>query len=129
MPLGLAVVTGEPARAQFMTLVGAGTIALKSNETLDLGEVYFVSNCRSLLTATPTVEVLDGPADVAVAIREESILPRRQNCAKKVKGGVLTVSAKEIDDPSYTRLTVRILYKTKNGDRKFGHVFNLQLLP
>jgi hypothetical protein len=42
---------------------------------------------------------------------------------------MLTVTAKDIEDQSYTTLTVRITYKTRDGDRKFSHVFNLSLIP
>jgi len=39
------------------------------------------------------------------------------------------ITAKEIEDPSYTNLTVRITYKTKDGDRQTGHVYNVSLFP
>jgi hypothetical protein len=39
------------------------------------------------------------------------------------------ITAKEIEDPSYTSLTVRITFKTKDGERKYSQVYNLQLLP
>jgi hypothetical protein len=120
---------GGAAQAQYMKLSNAGTIALKSGETLDLGEVYWVVNCRSMLKETPQVEILDGPPQVSVNIKEKMILPRRQGCAKKVSGGMLTITAKEIDDPSFTHLTLRFSYKSKDGERKSGHVVNLQLLP
>ena len=117
------------AQAQYMKLVGAATVAIKSGETLDLGEIYWVLNCRSLLKATPEVEVLDGPPQVSVNIREAMVLPRFQNCPNKVAGGMLSITAKEIDDPSFTRLTLRVLYRTKDGDRKYSRVVNLQLVP
>lgn len=120
---------GGAAQAQYMKLAGAGTVALKSGETLDLGQLYWVTNCRSMLTATPQVEILEGPPQVSVAVKEEMILPRRQGCAKKVSGGMLSITAKEIDDPSFTHLTLRVLYKTKDGQRKWSHVVNLQLIP
>jgi hypothetical protein len=82
-----------------------------------------------LLKSTPEVEVLDGPPQVSATIREAMVLPRRQGCARKVSGGMLSITAKEIDDPSFTHLTLRVSYKTKDGDRKFSHVLNLQLIP
>ena len=127
---GLAVcLAGPAAQAQTMTLVGSTSLALKSNESTEVGEVYFVSNCRSLLKGTPEVEILDGPPGVSASIKDAMVLPRRQSCASKVPGGMLVVSAKDIEDPSYTRFTIRILYKTKDGDRKFSHTFNLSLIP
>jgi hypothetical protein len=117
------------AHAQFIKLVGAGTIAIKSGETLELGEVGWVANCRSILKETPTVEVLEGPPQLSATIKEAMVLPRHQGCAKKVSGGMLIVSAKDIEDPSFTRLVLRIRYDTRDGVRKFSRVFNLQMLP
>jgi hypothetical protein len=127
--MGILACDNGPASAQYRHLVNAGTIALKSGESIELGNVYWVSHCRSLLKSLPEVEVLEGPPQVTVAVKEAMVLPRAQSCAKKVPGGILVITAKEIDDPSYTHLSVRINYKTKDGDRKYGHVFNLQLVP
>jgi hypothetical protein len=121
--------TAGSAHAQFRKLIGASTVAIKSGETLDLGEIYWVSHCRSLLKEIPTVEILEGPPQVSATIKEAMVLPRSQGCAKKVSGGMLTLSAKDVDDPSFTRLTLRILYKTRDGDRKFSQIVNLQLVP
>ena len=52
-----------------------------------------------------------------------------QQCASRVPGGKLMITAREIEDPSYTNLTVRITFKTKDGERKYSHVYNLHLLP
>jgi hypothetical protein len=122
-----AIVAGTQAQAQ--TILGAQTLALKSGETIELGVLYWAVNCRSLLTSTPEAEVLEGPSQVAVSVKQEMVLPRYQQCASRVPGGKLMITAKEIEDPSYTNLTVRIIYKTKDGERKLSHVFNLHLLP
>lgn len=118
---GMATGVGDSA--------GAGTIALKSGEALELGNVYYVINCKSQLKATPEAEMIEGPPQVSVAIKEGMVLPRWQRCAKKVPGGTIVITAKEIEDPSLTSITVRVIYKTKDGERKSSHVYNLQLLP
>jgi hypothetical protein len=117
-----AAVAGFGADAQ-------AQIALKSGESVDLGPLYYVYNCKSVLKATPDAEIIDGPPGVTVSVREEMVLPRFQNCAKKVQGGVLTISAKDIDDQSYTNMTVRITYKTKDGVRKRSQVYAIALFP
>jgi hypothetical protein len=122
-----AVVAGTEAHAQ--TIVGSPTLALKGGETLELGLLYWVSRCRSILTSTPEAEVLEGPSQVAVSVKQEMVLPRAQQCASRVPGGRLMITAKEIEDPSYTSLTVRITFKTKDGERKYSQVYNLHLLP
>jgi hypothetical protein len=120
---------GTGAQAQFARLHGAGTIALKSGETIELGQAYWVVNCRTYLNAPPDVEVLDGPPEISVSVKETMVLPRREGCTKRVAGGTVSITAKEIEDPSYTRLTLRFSYKTKDGIRKSSSVVNLQLLP
>jgi hypothetical protein len=114
-------------RAQ--TIRGSVTIALKSGETSEIENLYYQSNCRSLLKSTPEAEILEGPPGVSVSVKEAMVLPRAANCANRIPGGTLMISAKDIEDPSYTPVTVRITYRTRDGDRKFSQVFNLSLIP
>ena len=117
------------ATTHAQTIIGSATIALKSGESTEIGAVYWVSNCRSLLTGTPVAEVLDGPPGVSIAVRQETVLPRLQKCANRVPGGIIVITAKDIEDPSYTPLTIRVTYQTRDGVRKFSHVYNLRLFP
>jgi len=115
------------ARAQ--TIDGAPSIALKNGETIEVGPVYWVSNCKSLLKSMPAVEILDGPVGVTATMKEAMVLPRRQHCANKVVGGLLMLSAQDVEDQSYSNMTLRITYQTRDGERKFSHVFNVSLIP
>jgi hypothetical protein len=104
-------------------------VALKSGESADLGTVYWVAQCRSIMLGLPTVEILEGPPEVSLSIKEGMVLPRRQNCAQPVSGGTLVVSAKAIREPMQTKLTYRLKYKTKDGERVRGGIYNLSLYP
>jgi hypothetical protein len=126
--LGLDVFGVCPG-AVAQTIDGSYTFALKNGESVEVGPVYWVSHCKSLLKSTPEVEILEGPPGLQAAIKESMVLPRRQHCGAKVSGGLLVISAKDIEDPSYTNLTLRITYRTRDGDRKLSHVFNLSLFP
>jgi hypothetical protein len=77
----------------------------------------------------PEVEVLDGPPGVTVAVREAMVTPRAFGCAKPVNGGKVIISAKDIDEPSYSTMTVRYKYKTREGERLFSKVYNVSLFP
>ncbi len=124
---GVAVVLGSAA-AHAQGIVPS--IALKSGESSELTDVYWVSNCKSMLKGTPEVEILDGPKEVVtVAVKEAMVLPRLQNCAARVAGGKVVITAKEIDEPSYTRLTIRITLKGRDGNRQISQVLNLSLIP
>jgi hypothetical protein len=107
----------------------AESIALKSGETTEIGAEYWVSNCRSILKGAMTVEVLEGPPDVAASIREQDVLPRRQNCAKPVQGGVLVLTAKEIKAQTQTKLILRVKFPTVDGERQKSRNIDLTLVP
>jgi len=104
-------------------------IAVKNGESVDLGTVYYVSNCRSIMVGLPDIEVLEAPSGVAVSIREEPVLPRRQGCAAKVAGGTLVLTAKDVTEPAEAKLTYRVNYKTKDGPRQTSHAFIVSLFP
>jgi hypothetical protein len=102
---------------------------LKSGESAELQTAYWVVNCRSTVVGTPVVEVLDGPEEVTLALKEGKVLPRRQNCSNEVPGGKVVATAKDIKAAKEAKLTYRIKYKTKDGDRQTGHVYNISLFP
>jgi hypothetical protein len=103
--------------------------AVKNGESIDLGTVYYVSNCRSIMIGLPDIEVLEGPKNVALSIREEPVLPRRQGCAAKVNGGTLVLTAKDVTEPAEAKLTYRTNYKTKDGPRQVSHTIIVSLFP
>ena len=129
--LGFGVVTlcvAVPAHAQSWQLLNQ-SIALKSGESVELGQLYWVVDCRSQLKSPPEVTVMDGPPGVTATVEEAMVMARFQGCAKPVPGGKLKIKAGEIDDPSRTTLTLRVRYKTKDGDRDLSKTVNISLFP
>ncbi len=126
--LGIVGVVGS-AEAHAQTITNSPTIALKSGESVELGQIYWVVNCRSVLNGTPEAEILDGPPGVSVAIKAAMVTPRAQRCSKPVSGGMLLITAGSIEDPSYTTLTVRVTYRSRDGVRKPSLTYNLSLIP
>jgi len=104
-------------------------VALKNGESVDIGPVYFITNCKSIVIGRPDVEILEGPPEVTVSIREEMVLPRLQNCAQKVPGGTVVLTAKDLTASKEAKITYRVKYKTKDGDRQRGVVVNVSLFP
>ena len=102
-------------------------LALKSGESVEVGSVYYVSNCRSIMVGMPEIEVLESPELVTLSIKEGMVLPRRLNCANRVPGGTIVLTAKQVSEPVEAKLTYRIKYKTKDGDRQTSGVYNLSL--
>jgi hypothetical protein len=114
-------------RAQ--TIIGAPSLALKSGETAELGNVYWALNCRSLLKGVPRAEILEGPPGVTINVQEAMVMPRWNACPKAVLGGKLLLSAKDIQDQGYGSITIRVTFKTKDGDRQLSQTYNLSLFP
>jgi hypothetical protein len=106
------------------------SIALKSGESAELGQVYYIgTTCKSLLKATPEVEILDGPPGVTAAIKEEMVVPRTLGCTKPVPGGKLIVTASEVEEYGRARMVLRIKLKTSLGDRQYSRDVNISLIP
>jgi len=111
------------------TIIGAPSLALKNGETAELANVFWAINCRSLLKGVPRAEILDGPPGVTINVQEAMVTPRWSACAKSVPGGKLLLSAKDVQDQSYGSLTIRVTFKTKDGDRQLSQTYNLSLFP
>jgi hypothetical protein len=124
--IGLVVAmafTGISARA-------AEVVAIKAGETIELENLFFVVNCRSLLKGPMTVEILEGPPEVTASIREQQIVPHIQNCAKPVAGGILLLTAaKEIKARTQAKLILRVKYPTVDGERQKSRDIDLTMLP
>lgn len=127
--LGAMWLAGFLSAANAYAQTPEGNIALKSGESITIGTVYFVSNCRSIMVGLPVIEILEGPPELTLSIKEEPVLPRRQNCSAKVPGGSIIATAKDVKEPIHTKLTFRTQYKTKDGDRQVGHYFGVELFP
>src|SRR4051812_5980224 len=98
--VGITGTVGSP-RVHAQTITNSPTIALRSGESAELGHLYWIVNCRSVLKSTPEAEILDGPPGVSLAIKTSMITPRAQRCSNQVPGGTLVITAGNIEDPSY----------------------------
>jgi len=105
-------------------------VALKSCEEVELSSIYYVSNCRSIMIGLPEVEILEGSAELSVAIKEEQVVPRKFGCANKVPGGKLILTAKgSVTEKKEVDLIWRLKYKTKEGDRQTSGTYIVTLFP
>jgi hypothetical protein len=119
----------RPSQGQGQVQKAQTRIALKSGESAELGLVYWIVNCASIVVGTPEVEILEGPEELTLEIKKGNVIPRAQNCAKPVPGGTLVATAKEVTERKDAKLTYRVKYKTKDGDRQVSVVRNVSLFP
>ena len=104
-------------------------ISLKSGETVELRNVSFTRNCRSILKETPVIEVLEGPEELTLTIKPATVVLRSDNCSNPVAGGIVVATAKDVKAPTESRLTYRVKYKTLDGDRQIARVYLVSLFP
>jgi hypothetical protein len=105
-------------------------IALRNGERIEFGDVYLIgADCSSLLTSEPEVEVMEGPPGVAVAIERAMVIPLGQSCEKSVLGGRMLISARNVEVYSYSRMVLRITYRTPSGNVQRSQNINVTLFP
>lgn len=112
-----------------LTPAFAQQVSLKSGESADLQQVYWIADCKSELESFAGIDLLDGPPGVTLSIREEAVLPRRQNCPSKVAGGVVVASVKDVPTEIAGVLKYRVRYKTLDGPRQSSHSTQISLFP
>ena len=122
--LGLAILAAAVgAHAQ----QGPRRIALKSGESAELRNYYYIHNCQSIMIGTPTLDVLEGPEELTVKLKEG--LKRPQKCTKPVPGGTVVATAKEVKEPKEAKVTIRLKFKTKIGERQSSNLYIVSLFP
>jgi hypothetical protein len=124
-----SILFGAGARAQSIQFT-VWDIALKNGESTELTDVWFINtNCKSVLKGTPEVEIIDGPPGVTAVINAAKVVPHVYSCSNPVSGGKLVITAKDVQDYSYTRMVLRVRYKTSDGDRERSENVNIALFP
>jgi hypothetical protein len=104
-------------------------ISLKSGESTELRNYFYIANCQSIMVGTPVLDVLEGPEELTLTLKEGPVVPRANNCAKPVPGGTVVATAKEIKEPIEAKLTIRLKYNTKGGERQSSSVYIVSLFP
>jgi len=128
-PCRMLLALGVALAASSMGAQAQERLALKSGESVEVGPVYYIANCRSIMVGMPELEILEGPELITLSIKEGMVLPRKFNCANRVPGGTIVLTAKQVSEPVQSKLTFRVKYKTKDGDRQTSVVRNLSLFP
>ena len=124
----LSLLAGSSAQAQSWQM-NTTSFALKSGESVEVADIYWVMNCQSQLKSLPEVTIMDGPPSVTATINQAMVMPRIQQCAKPVSGGKLVLKVGKVDDQSNTLMTIRVRYKTRDGDRDRSMTFTVALFP
>ena len=107
----------------------AQDFTLKAGESADLSAVYWVRNCQSLLKSFIGVDVLEGPPNAELTIREESVLPTRQGCPNRVPGGMVVLKLKPAAAKFEGAIKYRVRYNTEEGDKQSSHSRTINIVP
>jgi hypothetical protein len=106
------------------------TVALKSGETVELNNLFWVASCRSLLTGPMRVEILQGPPEITASIRQQKIVPHVLNCAKPVDAGVLLLTAaKDVQTKIQAKVVLRVKFPTVDGEKQRSFDLDAIVMP
>jgi hypothetical protein len=122
--LAIAVLISAPAAHAQQT---PRHIALKSGESTELRNYYFVQHCRSIMIGNPVLDVLEGSEELTVSLKAGMKVP--QKCTKPVQGGTVVATAKEVKARKEAKLTIRLKFNTKVGERQSSNVYIVSLFP
>ncbi len=127
--LSACLLGGSAATAQTIH-IPVRDIVLKNGETTEFADLWYISrDCKSLMTGTPGVEIMEGPPGVSVEIRPAQIVPRSVSCANPIAGGKLFIAAKRVEEYSRSTMVLRVTYKTRDGDRQRAEHISVTLFP
>jgi hypothetical protein len=104
-------------------------ISLKSGESAVLRNYSFIADCRSIMIGKPTLDVLEGPEELSFVLTEGTVIRRGSGCSTPVPGGDVVATAKDVKEPKEAKLTIRLNYNTKEGQRQSTSVFIVSLFP
>jgi hypothetical protein len=126
LSLGIATLSGaNGAHAQ----QDLRQISLKSGESVELRNYSFIANCQSIMVGTPGLELLEGPEELSLALKEEPVIRRDRGCSTAVPGGKVVATAKDIKEQKEAKLTIRLNYNTKDGPRQSTSAYLVALFP
>jgi len=103
--------------------------AIKGGDTVELQTVWHVKNCKSDLTAAPTVEMLDGPPQVKLWVEPAMIVASRLRCVEPTTGGKLMATADTIKEKTDVKITFRTTYQTNDGEHHVARTYQVSLFP
>jgi hypothetical protein len=106
-----------------------GTLKAKSGAVIDLRPVFRQVNCRGMLLATPEVEILQGPPELTLSVRDEMVEVPAANCPRKIKGAMVVATIGQVSQPIEGRLIFRVKYKGKYRNTQTGHAYDFSLSP
>jgi hypothetical protein len=119
--LGLAILATTTAYAQTRNII------LKNDESITLRNFHVAQSCRSIVIGDPTLDVLETPEEVTVALNKHA--KRIRGCFRSLPGWTVVAMVKGVKEKKNAKLVVRIKFKTKTGEHQLANTYNVSLYP
>jgi hypothetical protein len=120
--LGLAILATTTAHAQTRNII------LKNDERITLRRFQPVQGCKSIVIGDPTLDVLETPEEVTVALSKQT--KRIRGCLfRSLPGWTVVAMAKGVKEKKNAKLVVRIKFKTKTSEQQLANTYNVSLYP
>jgi hypothetical protein len=105
-------------------------ITIKNGETVELAQLYAVLKCQNNMRGLPTAEILVGPPQLSLSLKEAMVVPRSlPNCKQHVPGAILSVTANGVTETSTSRIIVRWRYDKFDGVSHSGRNYGVTMTP
>src|SRR3954447_6596220 len=92
------------------------TITVKNGESVEIARLYSVLDCKVNAKMPPKVELLVGPPQLSILVKEAKVMPTLTPlCKNEVDGAIVYLIANEVKEVSTETVVVRWQYAIKYG--------------
>lgn len=105
-------------------------LTIKNGETIELARPYSVTKCKNNMKGPVTAEILVGPPQLRLSLKEAMVAPRSSpDCKEPIPGAILSLTANDVTEKFTGLVVVRWRYERNNGTWHAGRSFTLNMLP
>jgi hypothetical protein len=107
----------------------AQSVTVKGGQSVDVGPVYWIENCTSMLEGFSGIVLTSGPPGVVLSLRKENVIAARQQCKQPVPGATVVATTPVVTQPVSGTLKYQVTYLTRNGKRTSDHSREITITP
>jgi hypothetical protein len=130
--LCLLFVTATNARAQIQKIAPAAPekIEIRNGESFVVERLYAEFQCKNDLKGPPTIEVLVGPPQLALSLKEAMVPPHNSPaCTQELPGYILSLKADGVTATTTTPVVVRWRHDMQHRAVTRARFYEVTLIP
>lgn len=113
-----------------LTTTSYAQITLKRGGTAELGSVYWMRSCLSILDDFESIALTSGPPGLSLSLRKQDVKPVQSDCSSLIPGAIVVIAASQDAPLGAVTVTFKVNYRTKTGRKEqSNHSRNLSITP